>query len=138
MIYYPDENATPSWANTALGALRYNTHPEKVQFLLVSIFDYAYLRVFALTRIIETIQRKIFEEATSKIQIEGSEVIPIPLYHPLDGSDSADYVARVEPSAVGGKKMAEFFLDAIHSQSPAMVGPVTSAPTSNLMSGRSA
>lgn len=44
----------------------------------------------------------------SKIHIPGTEVIPVPLYRVLDGKRSDDYVARVEPSAVGGRRMAEF------------------------------
>ncbi|KAL7514206.1 hypothetical protein ACHAXN_013233 [Cyclotella atomus] len=93
MIYYPDESNTPSWANASLGALGYNKNPAKIQLLI----------------------RKFFEEATSSIKITGKEVIPIPLFHSLDGTRSNDYVARVEPSAVGGKKMAELLLDAVHN-----------------------
>mmetsp|Transcript_8194 Transcript_8194/g.17148 ORF Transcript_8194/g.17148 Transcript_8194/m.17148 type:complete len:121 (-) Transcript_8194:437-799(-) len=93
MIYYPDENNVPSWANAALGTLGYDRNPGKIQLLI----------------------RKFFEEATSRIQIPGSEVIPIPLFHTLDGTRSEDYVARVEPSATGGRKMAEYLLDAIHN-----------------------
>lgn len=94
MIYYPDEANVPSWANGALGALGYNSNPAKVQLLI----------------------RKMFEEATSRIQIPGTQVIPVPLFVPLDGTRSEDYVARVEPSASGGRKMAEYLLDAIHSE----------------------
>jgi hypothetical protein len=49
----------------------------------------------------------------SKIQIPGTQVIPVPFFHALDGKDSRDYVARVEPSSQGGRKMAEFLLDII-------------------------
>ena len=94
MIYYPDETNVPSWASGALGALGYNSNPAKVQLLI----------------------RKMFEEATSRIQIPGTQVIPVPLFIPLDGTRSEDYVARVEPSATGGRKMAEYLLDAIHSE----------------------
>lgn len=38
MIYYPDENVTPSWANTALGALGYNSNPEKLQLMIRRAF----------------------------------------------------------------------------------------------------
>lgn len=51
----------------------------------------------------------------SHIRISGTQVIPIPLFHSLDGTRSEDYVARVEPSASGGRKMAELLLDAIHN-----------------------
>jgi len=120
-MYYPDENNTPSWANTALGSLGYNTNPAKIQLLL----------------------RKFFEEATSSIRIPGSQVIPIPLFHPLDGTKSEDYVARVEPSASGGRKMAEYMLDVIHSSSidnaggmGMMTPSVFSAPSTSFMDGR--
>lgn len=119
MIYYPDENNVPSWANVALSGLKYNSNPAKIQLLI----------------------RKFFEEATSTIQIPGSEVIPIPLFHPLDGTRSEDYVARVEPSATGGRKMAEYMLDAIHSSgnNNSGLGPLTiSAPTTSFIDGRSA
>lgn len=49
----------------------------------------------------------------SRIQIPGCEVIPVPLFHVLDGKNSSDYVARVEPSASGGKKIAHYLLDII-------------------------
>mmetsp|Transcript_2834 Transcript_2834/g.4405 ORF Transcript_2834/g.4405 Transcript_2834/m.4405 type:complete len:132 (-) Transcript_2834:483-878(-) len=130
MIYYPDENNTPSWANAALGSLGYNTNPAKIQLLL----------------------RKFFEEATSSIRIPGSQVIPIPLFHPLDGTKSEDYVARVEPSASGGRKMAEYMLDVIHHHSSSgmdngavggAMGMTTtttsgfsSAPSTSFMDGR--
>ncbi|KAL7535671.1 hypothetical protein ACHAWF_005229, partial [Thalassiosira exigua] len=116
MIYYPDENNVPSWANGALGALGYNSNPTKVQLLI----------------------RKIFEEATCTIKIPGSEVVPIPLFHTLDGTRSEDYIARVEPSAAGGRKMAEYFLDVIHSGSAGLRSgaPSTWAPTASFIEGR--
>lgn len=41
MFYYPDEANVPSWANAALGALRYNSNPAKVQMLIRKLFDEA-------------------------------------------------------------------------------------------------
>lgn len=68
----------------------------------------------------------------SSITISGTEVIPIPLFHSLDGTRSIDYVARVEPSALGGKKMAELLLDATHH---GLVGKSThgNAPVASLI-----
>ncbi|KAL7568757.1 hypothetical protein ACA910_021749 [Epithemia clementina (nom. ined.)] len=100
MIYYPDERNTPSWAGPALGALGYNSNPSKLQLLI----------------------RKAYEEAISTIQIKGTHVVPVPLYRVLDGKQSSDYIARVEPSPSGGKKMAEFILDMIDRP------PSTSSP----------
>ena len=115
MIYYPDEANVPSWANGALGALGYNNHPEKVQLLI----------------------RKMFEEATSRISIAGSEVIPIPLFVPLDGTRSEDYVARVEPSAIGGRKMAEYLLNVIHRDGlECGYDSCVAAPTTSFIGGR--
>lgn len=73
----------------------------------------------------------------STIRIKGSEVIPVPLFNALDGKNSNDYIARVEPSAAGGKKMAEFLLDIIDS--PSGTTPPqnrVNAPTTGLMSER--
>jgi hypothetical protein len=38
MIYYLDENPTPSWAGVALGALGYTSNPHRIQRLIQKIF----------------------------------------------------------------------------------------------------
>jgi hypothetical protein len=38
MIYYPDENPTPSWATASLGALGYNSNPVKLQTIIRKMF----------------------------------------------------------------------------------------------------
>jgi hypothetical protein len=91
MIYYLDEAPTPSWAGKALECLGYDDDPEQLQFLI----------------------RKMYVEAISKIRVEGTTVIPIPLFDALDGKTSDDSVARVEPSSQGGKKMAGYLLKMI-------------------------
>lgn len=88
MIYYPDESISACWADTTLGYLGYNKNPLELQTVIEQIFVYA----------------------TSKIKIEGTEVIPIPMFRVLNGKNSNDYVQRVEPSVQGGKKLAELFL----------------------------
>ena len=47
------------------------------------------------------------------ISIPGSQVIPVGLFNVLDGKSPEDYVARVEPSPVGGDKLAEYILHMI-------------------------
>ena len=37
------------------------------------------------------------------------------MFQVLDGKNSDDYVARVEPSSQGGKKMAGYFLDILEN-----------------------
>jgi len=66
---------------------------------------------------LQTMIRKMFEVATSTIRIEGTEIIPIPLYEVLDGTHTQDYTQRVEPSASGGRKMAELILRKVASHS---------------------
>lgn len=89
MIYYPDEKQSGSWADGTLGVLGYNSDPAKLQLLI----------------------RKVFEMATSRIEIPGTHVIPVPLFRALDGRNTNDYCARVEPSVSGGRKMANLILD---------------------------
>jgi len=91
MIYYPDERAGGSWADGALGLLCYNCCPERLQCVI----------------------RAVFRLATSKISIPGTEVVPFPLFNVLDGKSTADYCQRVEPSPVGGQKMAKAIMEAI-------------------------
>ncbi|AYV82026.1 MAG: hypothetical protein Homavirus3_4 [Homavirus sp.] len=83
-IYYPDKNITNSWADSVLSKLDYNTDPEKLQLII----------------------QHIHREAICKIEIEGVEIVPFPLYTILDGDISNDYVGRVEPSDQGGCKIA--------------------------------
>ena len=59
----------------------------------------------------------------------------MPLFNVLDGKCSDDYVARVEPSASGGKKMAEYLLDVIDNPVAANL-KIASAPTSSLITNR--
>lgn len=126
MVYYPDETASQGWAGPALNALGYNSNPAKLQSLIL----------------------KAFREVSSTIRISGSQVIPVPLFHVLNGKNSEDYVERVEPSVSGGKKMAEFFLDHLRrepsSSSLRVVEPTSfaeinnkGAPSSALMRDRS-
>jgi len=91
MIYFLDEHTTPSWANGVLGCLGYNTNPLKLQTMI----------------------KQVFRLATQKIRVSGSEVLALPLFECLDGKHTEDYCARVEPSAIGGEKLASFILEAI-------------------------
>ena len=148
MIYYPDESNAPSWANGALGALGYNNNPVKVQLLIRKFFEEATWWVCSWFVVVYESLKLWFirnsscwsEELSfwlnSRIKVPASEVIPIPLFHPLDGTNSSDYVARVEPSATGGRKMAEFLLDAIHNNNGEF-RPTVSAPTTSFIDGRS-
>eukprot|EP00928_Gymnodinium_smaydae_P042206 TRINITY_DN2844_c0_g5_i1.p1 TRINITY_DN2844_c0_g5~~TRINITY_DN2844_c0_g5_i1.p1 ORF type:complete len:416 (-),score=29.15 TRINITY_DN2844_c0_g5_i1:256-1503(-) len=90
-LYFLDEAKTGSWADRVLGHLGYNDDPARLQAAI----------------------RHVFETATSTIEIEGVEVIPVPLFEALDGKSTSDYVSRVEPSVLGGEKMARLLADAV-------------------------
>lgn len=86
MLYYPDQNPkAQSWANVVLRMLQYNSKPHKLQRAI----------------------RTVFEKAVSQIAIPDTNICFAPFFDRLDGADSSDYVARVEPSEAGGRKMAE-------------------------------
>jgi lysophospholipase L1-like esterase len=94
MIYHPLESGLStekSWADAQLSALKYDTQPQKLQAAI----------------------RKMYEQATCQIKIEGTTVIPLPLFEVLDGKHADDYVERVEPSVDGGRKMSEMLRERI-------------------------
>lgn len=97
MIYYPDETGLGSWADASLRLLRYNSSPRRLQAAI----------------------RAVFELATRRIRIPGTEVVPVALFDVLDSRDTRDYVQRVEPSPKGGEKMAAAFIDLLVTQQPA-------------------
>ena len=94
MIYYPDENPGNSWADPILKLLGYDSNPSKLQLLI----------------------DKVFTHATKNIKIPGTQVIPLQLSKALDGKNTSDYCARVEPSISGGRKMANLMLDTLFTQ----------------------
>ena len=69
--------------------------------------------------------RLVFQVATCRIkvagprarhvgvQVPGTEIVPISLADALDGSCTEDYHQRVEPSVVGGQKMARLILQSL-------------------------
>lgn len=77
-----------SWADAALGALRYNDRPEGLQAAIQSIY----------------------EQAAREVRVDGMEVRSGPLFAVLGGKTAGDYVQRVEPSVEGGREMAAMLL----------------------------
>lgn len=61
----------------------------------------------------QTAIRALYEFATKKIQVQGTTVVPYALFQALNGKIADDCTVRVEPSAEGGKKMAQGFLKLI-------------------------
>ena len=75
-----------AWADLPLAVLGYNFMPGRLQAAI----------------------RSMYEMATREVKVEGTQVIPVPLFEVLDGKREEEYVARVEPSIDGGRKLAEF------------------------------
>ncbi len=101
LLKFPNATQTETnagWADRALSALGYFKNPSRVQSILRSAFT-------------------MFTSELSSADI-GCPIIPLPLYKVLDCMDENDYVMKVEPSAVGGAKMAAAFLDALTPAPP--------------------
>lgn len=93
---YPDERTTGSWADTSLGALSYNSNPLKLQAAIRAIYRYVGQELIAR-----------FPEL---------RIIPFALYDVLDGKRTSDYIARVEPSQRGGRRMGRAFVDRLQAE----------------------
>ena len=89
-LYFPDEAPQQSWASFTLGVLLYGTRPQRMQ----------------------EVMRAVFEQMKS-VRVEGVKLVHVPLFEALDGKDTKDYVERVEPSELGGMKIAKLLRDAI-------------------------
>ena len=79
--------------------------------------------------------RRVFEIATSRISIPGTEVIAFPLFRVLDGSDTRGYLQRVEPSPQGGAKIARALMDAVLGVNSEFWASSTPPPDSELVDG---
>ena len=91
MIYSLDVEGRGSWADATLSALGYNSRPDLLQRAI----------------------RHVFRFATQRIHLDGVPVLALPLFDVLDGSDTRDYVERVEPSPTGGAKLAAAIVEAV-------------------------
>ncbi|KAH7116193.1 hypothetical protein B0J11DRAFT_561608 [Dendryphion nanum] len=96
MIYFPLEAGLgqSGWADMNLRALGYSRDPGKLQAAI----------------------RKMYEIATVGMVVEGTKVLPCPLFEVLDPRVKEEYVARVEPSVEGGRKMAESFVEILERE----------------------
>jgi len=106
MVYFLDEQPGNGWCEAALASMGYNRDPSILQNHI----------------------RLVYNEATSKIQIPGTTVIPVPLFEVLTGKDTSDYCQRVEPSIKGGENMARYIVETLWRRSAfAPAGPLPRA-----------
>mmetsp|Transcript_13718 Transcript_13718/g.28161 ORF Transcript_13718/g.28161 Transcript_13718/m.28161 type:complete len:341 (+) Transcript_13718:425-1447(+) len=90
-LYFLLESSDDSWASLPLRILRYNHRPEILKELI----------------------RAVHRQVNQRISFDGTVVRVCPLFDAMNSQDPADYVARVEPSVEGGRKIAELILDYI-------------------------
>lgn len=91
MIYYLDVDGRGSWADATLRGLCYDARPALLQRAI----------------------RHVYERGTRRVAVDGTVTLALPLFEVLDGSDTADYVQRVEPSARGSAKLAAAIVEAV-------------------------
>ncbi|KAF2233337.1 hypothetical protein EV356DRAFT_559954 [Viridothelium virens] len=87
MIYFPLEASASNqrgWADLPLKLLGYEGSPTQLQTAII----------------------RLYQLATARIDIPGTKVVPCALYDVMNGRRAEDYIARVEPSIEGGRKMA--------------------------------
>lgn len=92
-IYFPCEKFQQGWSNNTLKLINYDTNPLKIQILI----------------------EKIFEYAIKNIKIDEINISYLPFHKVLDAKNEDDYIARVEPSYLGGEKMAKAIIDTIYN-----------------------
>jgi hypothetical protein len=64
---------------------------------------------------LQALIRAIFREATARIHVHGTTIVPVPLFEVMDGKVAADYCERVEPSPQGSVKNARLVLDRVQA-----------------------
>lgn len=87
-MYFPCLHGK-SWADRTLNLFNYNKNYKKVH----------------------QIMRAAYEEGTRKVKIDDVNIVTCKLFEVLDFTNEKDYVQRVEPSIMGGYKMASQYLD---------------------------
>merc|ERR1719517_65732 len=92
MVYWPClTKQGAGWCDNALRLMLYDLFPGRCQTMLKSIY----------------------EHGCAQLEIPGTTVLPLPIFSKLTGENPDDYVERAEPSASGGKKIAELIMEAI-------------------------
>ena len=85
MLYFPDaSDKIQSWASQTLDLLGYSKDPKRLQAAIESIYRHA----------------------IKAIKIDGVKISYFPMFRTLDGTETQDYVQLVEPSGLGGAKLA--------------------------------
>ena len=84
MVYYLDEKPGESWAENVLQLLGYCYFSSLVAYMYEC--NPLFIRYNRNPRHLQSVMKRVFELATSQINIPGTTVVPIPLYDALDGA----------------------------------------------------
>lgn len=117
MIYFLDQNQGPDnrgWADGVLSKLGYFKNPRKLQALIRKVYALATESLRDNDLGVQIIPFPLFEVRSARSPTPSVHLLilspPPPRPKVLDGTNSADYVQKVEPSSQGGRKMAQAFL----------------------------
>jgi len=103
MLYHLDENQNaPSWAGSTLSMLKYNSDPKILQSFIEAVYRFGTRRI----KLINSNGKDVVK------------VVPVALFDVLDGKNTGDYIARVEPSVEGGRKMGARLADVVWKEYP--------------------
>ncbi len=97
MIYFPSVDGH-GWSDALLAHLRYGPGGDPAQ--------------------LQEMIRMGYRNFTCHIKLEGTRVVPIPLFEFLDPNDVHDYENRVEPSVVGSAKIARELMRRLFAEPP--------------------
>mmetsp|Transcript_36167 Transcript_36167/g.56655 ORF Transcript_36167/g.56655 Transcript_36167/m.56655 type:complete len:173 (-) Transcript_36167:36-554(-) len=106
MIYYPCEGGE-GWADAVLEKLQYEQNPKKLQKAIDLCYKHGTRKVVIPGY--NTSNKSSWWGGGNKE--EQGLIIPVALSDCLDSKNEAHYDKRVEPSVLGGKRMAQHFFN---------------------------
>lgn len=109
-IYYPC-TIMGGWASSILRLMGYGRNPSKLHALIRIVYQQATSQI-TLSRRSDGTNSPESESASESSFVP---VIPIPLFEVLDANNADDYIQQVEPSILGGEKMAIAFFNALEN-----------------------
>jgi hypothetical protein len=61
--------------------------------------------------LLQLLIQSMYTNGTRSVQVQGVEMVYLPMFQVLNGKDTRDYAMRVEPSPQGGHKMAQAIVE---------------------------
>ena len=114
MIYYPCESGE-GWADVILDKLQYGNNPQKLQKAIDLVYKYGTAKV-QIPGYHTSSSGGWWWGGNEKEEEEQGLVIPVALSDALDPKNETHYDRRVEPSVLGGRRMAQHFFNLLFPQ----------------------